>query len=48
MALSTDLPERIVSPNKFEGLLPVLDGLLELGVFEVGQHLLKFWTWCIA
>ena len=46
--LSTNLTERIVSPNKFEGLFPGLDGLLELGVFEGGQHLLKFWAWCIA
>jgi len=42
------LAERIVSPNKFEGLVPVLDGLLELGVFEGSQNLLKFWAWCIA
>jgi hypothetical protein len=46
--LSADLTERIVSPNKFEGLVPGQDGLLELGVFEGGQNLLKFWPWCIA
>lgn len=46
--LSANLTERIVSPNKFEGLVPGLDGLLELGVFEGGQNLLKFWPWCIA
>jgi len=42
------LTERIVAPNKFEGLFPGLDGLLELGVFEGSQNLLKFWSWCIA
>jgi hypothetical protein len=46
--LSADLTERIASPNKFEGLVPGQDGLLELGVFEGGQNLLKFWPWCIA
>jgi hypothetical protein len=34
IVLSANLPERIVSPNKFEGLVPGLDGLLELGVFD--------------
>jgi hypothetical protein len=42
------LTERIVPPNKFEGLVPGLDGLLELGIFEGGENLLKFWAWCIA
>jgi hypothetical protein len=42
------LTERIVAPNKFEGLVSGLDGLLELGVFEGGQNHLKFWAWCIA
>ena len=37
-----------VTPNEFEGLLPGLDGFLELGVFEGGENLLKFWAWCIA
>src|ERR1700721_1138030 len=46
--LSADLPERVMSPNKFEGLVPGLDCLLELGVFEGGQNLLKFWARCIA
>jgi hypothetical protein len=42
------LPEGIVSPDKFEGLVSSLDGFLELGVFEGSQNLLKFWPWCIA
>jgi len=41
------LAERIVSPNKFEGLVPGLDGFLELGVFEGRENLLKFRAWCI-
>jgi len=42
------MTERIVTPNKFEGLFAGLNGLLKLGVFEGGENLLKFWAWCIA
>ena len=36
-----------MSPDELEGLVSGLDGLLELGVFEGGQNLLKFRPWCI-